>query len=218
LAEVLLGGVAGSAIGRLALSGDSFNTGFGYGVYLTNSRIIGVSYQKKFSRSYFPGYFMGLCFAIFLIAVTVCIKFSGLSGNQQIPYGIVFVPLALVLAASTMILLFVRRTQIGSQIRDQAPKSLLELANESPDVVVERVDVSQVTVDRYRINVLAKSGQWYAFMVDVAPRLYSDPTKWKGLSGELFDLFREFCSLEPPIALWVKEHGDWRFLTGPTTV
>jgi len=218
LAEVLLGGVAGSAIGRLALRGDSFNTGWGYGVYLTNSRIIGVSYQKKFSSSYFPAYLVGLCFAILVGTVTVYIKLSGLSGNQQIPYGIIFVPLALGLAASTLILLFVRPTQMGSQIRDQAPKSLLDLANESADVVVERADVSQVTVDQYQINILAKSGQWYTFMVTVAPRSYSDPTKWKGQSGELLELFQKFCSLEPPIGLWVKQHGDWRILTGPTTV
>jgi hypothetical protein len=218
LAEVLLGGVAGSAIGRLALTGDSFNTGFGYGVYLTNSRIIGLSYQGKFSRSNLPGYLVGLCFAILVIAVTVYIKLSGLSGNQQIPYGIVFIPLALGLAASTLILLFLRQTQTGNQIRDLAPKSLLDLEKESPDVVMEREDVVQVTVDQYRINILAKSGQWYAFMVSIAPRYYSDPTKWKGQPRELFDLFQKFCSFEPNIAFWVKQHGDWRILTGPTVV
>ncbi|HVH14299.1 MAG TPA: hypothetical protein VNA15_01095 [Candidatus Angelobacter sp.] len=213
MAEALLGGVAGSAIGRLALRGDSFNTGFGYGVYLTDSRIIGISYKEKFSRSYYPAYLVGLCFGISLTLVVVYAKLSGISGNQQIPYAIIWAPILWGLAASSMILLYLRPSKVAKKIMQRAPKSLLDLANESPDIVVERPNVSQVTVDAYRINVLAKSGQWYAFMI--APRLSSDPTKWTGQSGELFELFKRFCSLEPPITMWMKQHGHWKILAEP---
>lgn len=218
LAESYLGGVSGSGIGRLALRGDSFNTGFGYGVHLTDSRITGISYRRKFSRSYYPAYLVGLCFGISLTVVIVYAKLSGLSGNDQIPYGIIWGPIVLGLCASIPILIYLRPAQVAKEITQQAPKSLLDLANESPDVVVERSDVSQVTVDAYRINVLIKSGQWYSFMVRVAPREYPDPTKWKGQSGELLDLFRRFCSLEPTITMWAKLHGDWKILTERTAV
>ena len=212
---MLLGGVAGSEIGRLAMKGDSFNSGYGYGVYLTDSRIVGISYKERFSRSYYPAYLVGIAFGISLTVLIVYIKLSGLSGNQQIPYGIIWGPIVMGLCASILILVFLGPARVAKQITQQAPKSLLDLADESPDLVVERSNVSQVTVDAYRINVLTKSGQWYSFMVSVAPRLYSDPTRWTGQSGELLNLFKRFCSIEPPITMWVKQLGNWEILAGP---
>ena len=212
---MLLGGVASSEIGRLAMRGDSFNTGYGYGVYLTNSRIVGISYKDKFSRSYYPAYLITLAFGISLTVIIVSAKLAGISGNQDIPYGIIWGPIVLGLCASILILILLGPARAAKQITQQSPKSLLDLANESPDVVVERSDVSQVTVDTYRINVLTKSGRWYTFMVSVASPLYSDPTSWTGPSGELFDLFKRFCSMDPPITMWMKQHGNWEILTGP---
>lgn len=197
------------------MKGDSFNTGYGYGVYLTDTRIIGLSYKKRFSHAYYPGYLAGLCFGISLTLVIVYAKFSGLSSNEQIPYAIVWAPVVFGSAASTLIFIFLRPAQVAKKIMEQAPKSLLNLASETPDVMVERSNISQVTVETYRVNVLTKSGNWYVFMVTDDPRLYSDPTKWTGQSAELLSLFKRFCSLESPITMWMRQFGRWEVVTGP---
>lgn len=214
MSEELLGGVASGEVGRLALRGDAFNTGYGYGVYLTSSRLIGISYKEKFSRSYYPAYLVSLAFGISLTLVIVFAKLAGIPDNQVIPYPFIWAPIVLGLCVASFVLAYLRPAQVGTKIYEQAPKSLFDLANVWQDVVVERSQISQVTVDQYRINVLTKSAQWYTFMVTVAPRLYSDPTKWNDEAGELFELFQRFCHMEPPIKMWMKQHGDWKILTG----
>jgi hypothetical protein len=209
LTEVFLGRVAGPEIGRMALRGDAFNTGFGYAVYLTSNRIVGLSYTRLLSRSYYPAYFVCLSFAALLTAAVVYARAEGISGNQQIPLGIIIVPIIWALAVISMVLLYLRPKQVGNQIRREAPTALLDLANQSPDLVLERNNISHVSVDGYRINILTKSNQWYCFMIKVAPRLYSKPMKWKGQSRQLFDLFQRFCSTDPPISMFFKQGRQW---------
>ena len=83
LDEILLGGVAGPNIGRLALKGDAFNTGFGYGVYFTDSRIIGLSYKRMLARSAYPGYLVFLAWAVWLTSALVYANLVGIPRDNR---------------------------------------------------------------------------------------------------------------------------------------
>lgn len=212
MGEEFLGGVAGGRIGRYALPGDSFRSRPGYGVYFTDRRIIGLSYAKILSRSYYPAYLLGLASFSLLTSAVVYAKLTGVSDNQQLPLGIVLVPIFFGLAGLSIIFLYYWPRQIGMRISHNAPKSLLELSNQSPDVVLERADISQVSVEGCRINILTRSNQWCSFFVRVPGILYSKPLRWKGQSGQLLAQLQKFCSLDPPISIFVKEKREWKLL------
>jgi len=211
LSEVLLGRVAGPTIGRMAFRGDAFNSGFGYAVYFTNNRIVGLSYTKLLSRSYYPAYVLLLAFGVSLVSIIILADRAGVPQDQPIPDYVVWAPIVFGTLALSMILLLVRPWQTGNRIRRDAP-SLLDLASQSPDLVLSRQDISQVSIDNYRVNVLTRSNQWYCFMVKVAARNYSKPWKWKGEQRQLFDLFQRFCSVDPPIATFLKQGRQWTLI------
>jgi hypothetical protein len=213
----LLGRVAGPTIGRLALRGDAFNSGFGYAVYFTNNRIVGLSYTKLLSRSYYPAYVLILVFGASLASVLILAQRAGVPQDQPIPYYVVWAPIVFGLLTLSTILLFVRPWQMGKWIRRNAPASLVDLTSQSPDLVLERQDISQVSIDNYRFNILTKSNQWYCFTVKVVPRYYSKPLKWKREPRQLFDLFQRCCSMDPPIPLFLKQGRQWTLLTQTQT-
>lgn len=134
-----MGGVAGSEIGRLALKGDSFGTGYGYGVFFTNGRIVGLSYTRMLSRSYYPAYLVCLAFFVSLTLAIVFVNMAGIPADQPLP--LVFGPI-LALLPLTFVLLYLRPSQAAKRITRDAPVSLLDLMSRSPDIVIERGEVS----------------------------------------------------------------------------
>jgi hypothetical protein len=160
LGEIFIGGVAGERIGRLALANDAFNSGYGYGLYFTDNRVIGFSYQKIVSRAYGTAYLLGLIGGVFLVSAVVYGKLTGVLSEQPSLVAVLAGPIAAGWAVFLFVfLLYVTPRQAANRIRREAPTSMLGLANQSPDFVLERANISQVTIQGGRINILSKSGQ-----------------------------------------------------------
>jgi hypothetical protein len=141
--EIFLGGVAGVNIGRLALANDPFNTGYGYGLYFTDNRVIGFSYRKLVSRAYRWAYLLCLTWALLLTSTVAYDRLTGVSGDQPILPGVwaVVVGGSIVgLAVLTLsFLLVITPGRAASQIRRKPPTSLPELENQSSDFMLEEL-------------------------------------------------------------------------------
>src|SRR2546428_3882220 len=94
MGETFLGGVASMYIGRLA--NDALRDGFstrGYGIYFTDSRLIGVSYKNITSRAFRLGYVFSLIWIVSAISVVAYARLTAIPGDQPIPFAIIIGPL-----------------------------------------------------------------------------------------------------------------------------
>src|SRR5260370_24265691 len=101
MSETFLGGVASPYIGRLANNAlrDGFTTR-GYGLYFTDSRLIGVSYKKITSRAFRPAYVISV---IWIASLASLVAYAVLTGAQQL-YPL---PAVMGLAAVSLLYIFV---------------------------------------------------------------------------------------------------------------
>jgi hypothetical protein len=203
MGETLLGGVASIYLGRLANDAlrDQFTTR-GYGLYFTESRIIGVSYKRITSRALLPGY---VAFLVFVVSLTSGIVYSNLTGtpsDQPIPYAFIFYPLIFGGAVlSLLYMLYLGPRQATKRIERQQVNSIMELVSQPNNLVLERNNISQVTVQYRMIYVLTKSGQWYYFGFGTWGSGLGYSRKRVQL---LLDLFQKFCSQSPPIGMFIR--------------
>ena len=195
-------------LGRV--SNDPLRDGFaiyGYGLYFTDSRILGVSYRKITLQAYRPAFVLFLVFIVSLVFVIVYAKLSNITSDQPIPYAVIS-PVTAVL--SLAYLLYLSPKQATKRIESEEPNSTLQLASQPTDLVLQRENISQIIVGRRRIDILMKTGEWYFFST------YSDSgtsyraSYWQQRLGKLLSLFQEFCSQSPPIGMFDKNKNQWR--------
>jgi hypothetical protein len=154
MGETFLGGFASPYIGRLANNAlrDEFTTR-GYGLYFTDSRLIGVSYKKITSRAFRPAYVISL---IWIVSLASLVGYAVLTGAQQLYPLPAVIGLALV---ALVFLVYLSPRQATNEIKRQEATSMIDLANQPQDLVQERNNISQVTYQFPMISILMKSGE-----------------------------------------------------------
>jgi len=197
LTETFLGGFVALHLYRYTGPNYSLSNLWGYGLYFTNSRLIGVQYTRYLSRAYFLGYVLLLVGAVALVTSLV---WANLTNSAYVPWwaGAIVVGS---FVASGVFITYLSPRRASNQIEREAPNSLLEIENWPKDLVLDRNDISQITVSgriivrggigRGRIVVVTKTGQRHKFV----------NTLDKKRLGRLIDLLQEFCSEPPPISL-----------------
>ena len=206
MSETFLGGVASPYIGRLANNAlrDGFTTR-GYGLYFTDSRLIGVSYKKITSRAFRPAYVISV---IWIASLASLVAYAVLTGAQQL-YPL---PAVMGLAGVALVfLVYLSPRQATRRIKRQEAMSMIDLANQPQDLVLERNNIAKVISQLRMISVLTKSGEWYYFGVGRWGSGYGYSTKRLVM---LLDLFQKFCSLNPPISMYIKHRNRVEVFSG----
>jgi hypothetical protein len=205
LEEELIGWVASQSIGRLPYGASK--GGYGYGLYFTNKRLIGISYKNIVSRAYRPGYLLELIGFVLLGFIAAYFAFTRPQGDQPIPLAILVI-LLIMLVSMAMSAVFLRfslsRRQAAHGIQREASPSILDLTNLQSDVSLERAEISQVIVEGYRISILMKTGEWFLFGVQYPRALAA--------REDVLSLFQKFCALPPIINLFVKKRKKHWYL------
>lgn len=178
---------------------------WGYGLYFTDSRLIGVSYKKIVSRAFLPGLILFLIWVVALVSVITYGRIAGIPSSEPIGPGIILGPLLVgPLVLSLLYLLYLGPKHAASRTESQLVNSIWELESLRKDLVIQRIDVSQVSIQGRRfydpwgggivlgsaVNVNLRTGQIIMFV--------------NALRGErlrrLFGLLQDFCAQEPSIA------------------
>jgi hypothetical protein len=204
LEEELIGWFASQSIGRLSYG--TYKGGFGYGLYFTNKRLIGISYRNIVSRAYRPGYLLELIAFVLLGSFTAYFAITRPQNDQAIPLGILVLVLTMLgaLGMSGFFLLYFSRRQAAHGIQREASPSILDLPNQQYDISLERANISQVIVDAFQVSILMKTGEWYLFGVRFPRALKA--------REQVLSLFQKFCSLTPPINMFVKKRRKQWYL------
>ena len=199
--ETFLGGVASQKLGRY--TGSSFSDGFmlhGYGIFFTSKRLIGFTYRRITLVAYLIPFFIGVLWIGMLVPYFGWANQVDPSGQGlPLPYPVyVMAPLLigpLVLVVAFVVYFSPRRVRM--KIERQKPTSLTELTRRQPDLSLERVDISQVTVDQNpdvrfpnpRATFTMRTGRQYSFDIG---------------RPEFFTILGAFCELDPPISIFSK--------------
>lgn len=199
MGEELVGWVASQRIGRLSYGG--YKGGYGYGLFFTNDRLVGFSYRHIVSKVLHPAYEFELFgFAIAGILAT----YFGLAAprppsTDTAPWWIILLTVIMLssIIIAIAIFLFLGPRKIATQIQDQALLQIQNLRDPASDLSLERSNIAQVTIDRLRINIQMKTGEWFLFGILIRPT--------KPERKRLVDTFQQFCSLSPPINMFVKQ-------------
>ena len=195
MGETFLGGVVSPDMGRL--SNDSIRDQFttrGYGLYFTDSRLVGVSYKKIAFRAYLPGYVIFLIWVTLLASVITYDRIAGIAGDQQIPFAFILGPSLLgLLVVGLVLFVYLSPRQAAIWMQRETITSLIGLVNKPKDLNLERANVSQISIQDRRISILMKSGEWY-FLVSGFGQEFR----------QLMILVNSFCAQSPPISLSYK--------------
>jgi hypothetical protein len=204
LEEELIGWIASQSIGRLPYGASK--GGYGYGLYFTNKRLIGISYKNIVSRAYRPGYLLELIGFVLLGFISAYFALTRPQGDQPIPLAILVVLLIMLasIAVSVVLLLYLSRRQAAHGIQREASPSILDLPNLQSDASLERVGISQVIVEGFRISILMRTSEWFLFGIQY-PRALAT-------REEVLSLFQKFCALPPVINLFVKKRKKHWYL------
>lgn len=207
--EELIGWFASQSLGRLPYGASK--GGFGYGLYFTNNRLIGVSYRNIVSRAYSPGYLLELIGFVLLGSGIAYFALTRPPADQPMPLWILVLLLTMFSAwiASLCFQLYLSPRRVAQRIQREASQSILNLSNVHHDVSVERASISQVTVDAWRINIRMKTGEWFLFGVRNPRAVLA--------REQVASLFQKFCSQSPPIDMFVKERKQWNLASNVET-
>ena len=199
-------GYAGRSLGRLGYRG--YKGGYGYGLYFTHDRLIGISYKSLVARANLPGYLLEL---IGFIIVGLLLAYFGITRpppNETIPVwvGLIFLTMFGALIASLYFQLVRSPRQAARQIRRQESKALASLSNLQYDVSLDRINISQVLVDFLQISILMKNGEWYLFGVQ--------DSLTGSVRTQMISLFRQFCLQSPPVTMFIRnQNKQWDLIS-----
>jgi hypothetical protein len=189
-----IGGVAGSGLTRTTHTlKSSFYTQtggpVGYGIYLTDKSLIGVSYQKLVSKAYRPAYVL---FLIWIVSLILLIVYATLTGAKES----LLLPFLMILPVVDLALIVYWSPKQASKKIEQATVTTIEDLQKSPsDIVLKRADISSITLRTSLITILTKSGESHTFPCHLRrPKM-----------RELLTLLKEFCQLTPSIDLLVSD-------------
>jgi hypothetical protein len=192
--ERFIGGVAGSGLTRTTHSlKSSFyaQTGgpVGYGIYLTDKSLIGVSYQKLVSKAYRPAYVL---FLLWIISLSLLVVYAALTGAKELPP----LPFVMSLAVADLAVIVYWSPKQASKKIEQATVTTIEDLQKLPsDIVLRRADISSLTVRRSLFTITMKFGESYNFPCKLGRRK----------TRQLQTLLKEFCQLNPSIDLLVSD-------------
>ena len=163
----------------------------GYGIYLTDKRLIGVSYKKVVSRAYRPAFVL---FLIWIFSLVSLLIYSRLTGARDLP-PLPFV-MSLIIVDLILLVYWSPKQASGRVERKGTVKSVEELQQLVPDVVLNRSEISQVTARPSTFIVFMRSGESHTFLS-------------KKLSGDksqlLLRLFQVFCSWTPLVEMTISD-------------
>lgn len=161
----------------------------GYGIYLTDKRRVGVSYNRIVSRSFYPAYAL---FLIWIISLIGLIAYARLTGSQEL------LPLPFVMGLAVVALVFLvywSPKQALKRVEHSTIASIEGLRNATSDIALNRADISKVTARPGLTMITMKSGETHAFL--------------SGLRGNkpkrFLSLLKAFCSLTPSIEMTLSD-------------
>jgi len=192
--EQFIGGIASAGMTRTTRSFKSrsyIQTGgpVGYGIYLTDHRFIGVSYTKIASKAYRPAM---MIFIIWIISLILLVVYAKLTGAQELPP----LPFVMGLAVVDLILLvYWSPKQASNRIERVTITTIEELQRLRSDIILDRADISRVTVQPTLTTITMKSGELHTFLSKLRGRKLQ----------QLLSLLKEFCSLTPSIDITVSD-------------
>ena len=205
LTEAFLGGVAALRITRYKGQGLArmLSGSWGYGLYFTDSRLIGVSYTKYLPRAYIPFWLLTL---VWIVTIASSVAWGRLTNSENLPPWSVLLWLGSMI--SSLVFLFYASPKLASHwIQSKVVRSTMELEDTAQDVIFQASDISEIDIQYAKvyddvrqwvpgsvITVSLKTGQTIIFA----------NTLNKEKFGQLLQLFQNFCSLNPSIKLSVK--------------
>ena len=162
-----------------------------YGIYLTDKRLIGVSYKKVVSGAYRPAYVLSLIWILSLVSLLIYARLTGAQNLPPLPFV-----MSLAVVAFILLVYWSPKQASGRVERKGTVKSLEELQQLVPDVVLNRSDISQVTARPSTFTVFMRSGESHTFL---SKKLSGDK------SQSLLRLFQVFCSWTPLVEMTISD-------------
>src|SRR5881296_799224 len=149
--EEVLGGIAALRIYRHKGSGaanviSGWHNPWGYGLYFTDKRLVGVSYTKYLSRAYIPAWMLSLGWIGLWVSG---VAWARATNSPNLPLW--FLPLLFAtMAASLIVLLYLSPKKASAQIDRLIVSSISQLENLPKDIVLDRKDIDNVHFQRVR--------------------------------------------------------------------
>ena len=208
LGNTFLGGVAGLRIYRYKGYGEvsvvsGFHNPWGYGIYLTDSSLIGVSYTKYLSRAYRPGWILSIAWIAIL---TIGIPIIVITHTEQLPiWFIPFFPFGCFgcMILSLVFLLYLSPKRASKQIDSIQVNSIKDVETLPKDVILRRDDVSEINFRATKIRDPGHGrtpGSIISFSSNrTQPAIFVTTNREK--HRQLVKLVQDFASENPPIRL-----------------
>jgi len=173
---------------------------WGYGLYFTDKRLVGVSYTEYLSRAYIPAWILSLGWIGILVSG---VAWARATNSRNFPLW--FPPLWLAtMAASLIVLLYLSPKRASAQIDNLTVSSISQLESLRIDTVLDRNDIDNVHFQIARIRDPGLSrGRGSLFTI----RLRNGQVVIFGNSldneklGRLQQLFQAFATRDPAIPL-----------------
>jgi hypothetical protein len=126
--------------------------------------------------------------------------------NEQAPLWVLILTFTMLggWIVGLIILLYSGPKQIARQVQLEASMQIRNLSNPSYDLSLERANISQIIIERFRISILTNSGEWFLFGV-------RDPrsrTRSRRVLVQVIDMFRKFCSRSPLVNMFIKKRRE----------
>ena len=203
--EEVLGGIAALRIYRHKGSGTAnvisgWHNPWGYGLYFTDKRLVGVSYTKYLSRAYIPGWILSLGWIGIL---GLGIAWARATNSPNVP--IWFPPLLFAtMGASLIVLLYLSPKRASAQIDNLTVSSISQLENIPIDIVLDRKDIDSVHFQRARIQdpgrLFVRGSLFIIRLRNGQVVIFGNSLDNEKL-GRLRTLFQTFATRDPAIAL-----------------
>lgn len=208
MTEAFLGGFAtfrlcryeGNPAKKIVL--PQFHNPWGYGVYFTENRLIGVSYRRIVSRAIRPGLLISLIWAVLLVSAIAYAILTHVKESLAFPFVMGLAVVALVY------LVYLGPKQATNRTESQVVSSMWELENLPKDLVLHRNDISQVSVQGRRFYDPWGGGIVWGSLIIIALKTGQTVTFVNALRREklrrLVELFQNYCSQDPAILFSVR--------------
>ncbi len=203
-----MGGIAALRIYRYKGKGPAnivsgWHNPWGYGLYFTDNRLLGVSYTKYLSRAYIPAWILSIGWVVIWVSE---VAWARMTNSENAPLW--FLPILFgTMVASLVFLLYLSPRRASTQIESLAVNSIWDLEILPKDVVLQRGDISQVTVEGTRVHDPGRSwvsGSIITLSLKTGETVVFVNTLDREKSRRLFQLFQNFCAQDPSISFFVK--------------
>ncbi len=187
--EQFLGGIASVRIYRRTNPFSVFVNSWGYGIYFTENRLIGVSYRKITSQAFRPAYVSLLIYLIVVASGSILVWLIGVPTLD--------IPLRRGLALLTIgfgflflgFMYYLSPKRASKEIERITVTSIQELEKLQNDVLLDRNRIWSVRIGRRVIKVRMQTGQTYTFVNRLR----------RGDRESLMGLIHRFCAQNPSI-------------------